>query len=433
MVNLGKIAPKAPASPLFFAWIVFFAFAIVMVILLTGTYAKKEEVTGRVVLRNVVRVSAEQPGYVEQVLVQPGQSVYKDQPLARIRTAETDTYAETTGIAGSAGSISRIEQLVAISQADEAQMLKTDQTQQELLALQRKQLEQEQKLAAQARKSVQRRLEIARTQKDKHERLYRDGIVSELALQDAITRYESVLLELSNSESSLVAAQQRTLELAQRESDTAHNLSLRLSEIARERHELHERLNGLNKAREYVLFAPTAGSIDAATAFAGDRVEAGHPLFLIHTATPSANTPSILLDINAAAIGFAEPGTDVVLRLDAFPYERYGVIQGRIISSTSSTFLSAPVGKRQTDRDNGPTYLVEVTPAFEHPKTKIQPDWLKDGMTVSAALHLENLSLIEWLFLPVIKGVQRNPDYFTLTAARPRASATADDYHDRRY
>ena len=42
----------------------------------------------------------------------------------------------------------------------------------------------------------------------------------------------------------------------------------------------------------------------------------------------------------------------------------------------------------------------------------IDRSWLKDGMTISATYSGPELSLIEWLFLPVIKGVQRNPDFW---------------------
>ena len=48
-------------------------------------------------------------------------------------------------------------------------------------------------------------------------------------------------------------------------------------------------------------------------------------------------------------------------------------------------------------------------------------DLLKDGMTLSGSLRLERLNLMEWLFLPVLRGLAGNPDYLPAlgTPARP--------------
>jgi membrane fusion protein len=57
-------------------------------------------------------------------------------------------------------------------------------------------------------------------------------------------------------------------------------------------------------------------------------------------------------------------------------------------------------------------YLVEVALQFDR-SDKIAPQWLKDGMTVQASIQLQQLSLLEWLFLPLHKAIQRNPDFFS--------------------
>ena len=101
----------------------------------------------------------------------------------------------------------------------------------------------------------------------------------------------------------------------------------------------------------------------------------------------------------------------MVLRIDSFPYERYGVIKGHILTTPASTFVDTPLGGPHTEQNAAPTYLVEAQLEFAKGLTKIQQDWLRDGMTVRASLKQEDLSLFEWLFLPVLRGMQRNPDY----------------------
>lgn len=70
-----------------------------------------------------------------------------------------------------------------------------------------------------------------------------------------------------------------------------------------------------------MLLSPVDGVVDAISVFAGARAEAGNSLMLIRTRT------TVVLDIKTSSIGFAESGTEVVLRIDSFPYERYGVIK----------------------------------------------------------------------------------------------------------
>lgn len=413
MLDVGKVSPRSALSPLLLAWVVCAFFFTALIILFIGRYAEKEEVTGRVITRDVVRISSERAGYIEEVLSQPGAVIHKNQPLLRIRNVDPDTLSELGGKSGSTDNVAGVEALLVDVGVDEQKVQTSYDVEKSLLNLQIDQVNKSVDLNAKIYQSIQYRVSIAAEERQRYERLAKQGAVSEAALHEVITRHESALQELVSNELEQSNAQQKILELKQRDSDADYSRSTRLSSLASQKQELLERLESLKKAQEYVLLSPVDGVLDAVSVFAGGRAEAGHPLMLIRTRTTEPVAPTVMLDVKASSIGFAESGTEVVLRIDSFPYERYGVIKGHILRTPSSTFVDSPLGDARDEQNAAPTYLVEVKLDFANASTKIQQDWLRDGMTVKASLKLEELNLFEWLFLPVLKGMQRNPDYLS--------------------
>lgn len=411
MLELGKVAPQAPVRTLVFGWLICLLFFMLAALLMLGEYARKEEVQGRVLTRDVVRIASEGNVHVQEVLVVAGQTVRKDQPLLRIRPQEPENFSEASGQSTATQSAERLDSLLADTHSDEAQAREVHRTQRESLALQIEQLQADMALNGQIEQSIQRRVTIAAGLQQRHERLAREGAVSEAALNEAIVRHETAQQHLAGNQQARAAARQRLLELQQRDSDATHQLTLRLSDIARQRHELLERRETLRKHQQYLLLSPVDGVVDGVSVFAGGQAQASQPMLLLRIDQPRRPAPTVMLDVSPSSIGFASPGTPVIVRIDAYPYERYGVVKGRIVHSTASTYRDVPLDGGADQQHEGAMYLVEVALDFSDPRTRIREDWLKDGMTLRGSLRLEPLSLMEWLFLPVLKGGQRNPDY----------------------
>lgn len=411
MLELGKVAPRAPVRTLVFAWLVCIFVFMLAALLLVGEYARKEEVQGRVLTRDVVRITSENNVHVQEVLVTAGQTVRRDQPLLRIRPQEPENFNDTSGQTTAAQSAERLDSLLADTHSDEAQARQAHASQSESLRLQIEQLHNDLALNTHIEQSIQRRVSIAAGLQQRHERLAREGAVSQAALNEAIVRHETAQQNLTSNQQARVAARQRLLELEQRGSDAAHQLTLRLSDIARQRHDLLERRETLRKHQQYVLLSPVDGVVDGVAVFTGSRALAGQPMMLLRIEQSHREPPTVMLDVSPSSIGFASPGTPVIVRVDAYPYERYGVVKGRIVHSTASTYRDAQLGASAEQQPEGAMYLVEVALDFSDPRTRIRQEWLKDGMTLKGSLRLEPLSLMEWLFLPVLKGSQRNPDF----------------------
>lgn len=412
MIELGKVSPRSAVSMLFFSWFIALFFFAAITLLFMGKYAQKEEVSGHVITRNIIRLNSERTGHVEKVLVAVGEKVKKNQPLVRIRNIEPNILSEHGDMTATSQSAERIRKLLEETEYDKKQIQSTYENQKKLINLQRDQLTKDIALNLKISETIERRLKIAEENKNQYEYLVKQRATAKISLQDAIMRYESVIQEQANNEVNLTNSKQRLLELEQRENEAKYSNSKSQSEILRQQHELKENLEALNRSEEYILLSPAAGIVDAISVFSGGQINRLYPLMLIR-ANDMDDKPTVLLDVSSSSIGFADEGTEVILRFNSFPYESYGVVKGKIIRNSASTLLAPEMGNTNKEKIEQQTYLVEVALDFDQKITKIRPDWLKDGMTVKGSLKLKELTLFEWLFLPVVKGIKRNPDYFS--------------------
>jgi len=387
-----------------------------------GSYASKESATGRLMTRDIARVAAERSGYIEHVLVVPGEAVSRNQSLVRIRTTEPDNLVEGSGKSTSAVNIERIEVLLADLDDRQAFAQSSYQAQRRLIALQVEQIEKDLALSDDIDQSIRRRLALVAQHQKRQQRLVAQGAVAEVDVQEAISRHETVRQELASNALARLELKQKTLLLEQQQVEADHNLKTLTSQISLQRHDLQERIQSQRNNQSFLLFAPVDGVIDSVPAFVGGRAEPGTPLVVIK-AGAAVGTPTVMLDISPAIVGFAAPGTPVIVRFDAFPYEHYGVVKGTVIRTTASTYDAPRLGAPSHEAKATSTYLTEVALDFGASRSRIAPQALKDGMTVTGTLRLQELTLLEWLFLPVVKGWKRNPDYLNLSSGSPTEAA----------
>jgi membrane fusion protein len=100
------------------------------------------------------------------------------------------------------------------------------------------------------------------------------------------------------------------------------------------------------------------------------------------------------------AIGFIQPGQDVELSLQAFPYQRFGTIRGTI-RTVSSTVISPNEIGFQGLRVDEPVFRIRVSLVRESIIAYGQNIPLQPGMLASAEIVFDRRSLLGWLFDPI--------------------------------
>jgi membrane fusion protein len=101
------------------------------------------------------------------------------------------------------------------------------------------------------------------------------------------------------------------------------------------------------------------------------------------------------------AIGFIAKGQEVVLRYEAFPYERFGQYRGMVTDIGRNVWTSGerigPLSAKE------PVYRVDVALESQAVSALGQQFALRPGMLVNADLLLEKRTLLEWIFEPVMQ------------------------------
>ena len=146
--------------------------------------------------------------------------------------------------------------------------------------------------------------------------------------------------------------------------------------------------------RDSRLLAPQAGQVALMLVSPGQTVAAGQT---VATLLPPNAALEAELDLPTRAAGFVQPGSPVWLRVDAFPYARWGQLPGTVREVSRSVLPSA-----EPSRLSAPdaAYRVRVSlgtgPQQQALRARLQP-----GMQVQASIQAEKRTLLEWAFEPL--------------------------------
>lgn len=116
------------------------------------------------------------------------------------------------------------------------------------------------------------------------------------------------------------------------------------------------------------------------------------------------------VEIASADIGYAKPGDPVKLKVDAFPYQRHGMLEGVLHSITQES--TSPAESQQQDGSTpsprraamGATHHAYID--LTHTDLTALPEGtsLIPGMTLSAEIKVGSRSVISYFLFPVIRG-----------------------------
>lgn len=392
---LGDIAIASPLARWVLLTLAAALGASVVLFLFLGHYTRRESVVGQLVPSGgLLGIAAPAPGTITRVLVHQGDRVHAGDVLLEISsTQDNSTLGDTHLLVGRQLQLQRqrLKSDLATQQQLATQQLDALQDKARLLEAQLAQVTDQVGLQKQQVASAQALLERIRP-------LGAKGYVSALQIQqqeasvlEARTQYKTLIRQQLDARQALAAVRQQMTQLpldaATRQNETERQLATVRQSIAQ------------NEVQRAVLLrAPRDGTVSAVIAKPGQTVAAAQPLLSV---LPTGSRLQALLLVPSRAIGFVEPGSRVVLRYEAFPYQKFGQQYGRVADISRSALSPAEVGVLVGQQAREPLYRVQVdldrqsVPAYG----KVEP--LKAGMALQADILMERRSLIEWVFEPL--------------------------------
>ena len=362
---------------------------------LWGQYTRRERVEGFLALDSgAARVLIPDAGRVTDLLVKEGDEVKAGEPMAKVSLDRTT---------GSGASTS--EAVAAEMQARRA-MLEKEQERWRELGMQQEQqnrrrvkdLENEVSQLDREMKLQQTRIRSAREQAERYKSLAGEKFVSDVVSKqkvDEVTDQEIKLQALRRQRSVV----ERDLAAAKLEEPTiALKTQAQVETVSRQISELQEGMAQAEAKRETVIRAPVTGVVSNIAVTLGQSTAADAPFA---TVLPKGSGLHVELLVPTRAIGFVAKGQEVVLRYDAFPYERFGQYRGVIKDIGRNVWT--PGERIGTLVAKEPVYRVDVGLDRQAVAALGQEFPLRPGMLVNADLLLEKRTILEWIFEPVLQ------------------------------
>jgi membrane fusion protein len=144
---------------------------------------------------------------------------------------------------------------------------------------------------------------------------------------------------------------------------------------------------------------PVAGVVATQIVKAGQAVQQGQPLLAV---LPGDGKLEAELLVPSRAAGFVAPGDRVLLRYQAYPWQKFGHQQGHVASVSRSALGPQELGALMGSAGEGQSfYRVTVTLQQQAITAYGRAEALKPGMLVDADILGEKRRLAEWLFEPL--------------------------------
>lgn len=395
---LGEIVMISPPSRWLwgaFAGLIALCFVL---FLLFGQYTRRERVVGQVVPSSgLLNVAAVSTGAVARLYVRDGQVVRRGDPLLEVSSERNST------------DLGDVHALIGKKLADKRGRLEADFRTQQVAARQQTQALQEkiellygQLQQAELQIVIQRQqVESGQNLLDRIQPLEKDRYISIFEIE----RQQSAVRDAHLQYNGLVRLR---LDLRQQLADAKEQLSklpldaaVQHNQIAREISDVAESL-AQNEMERAVLFRAQAdGVVSTVLIKTGQMVSAGQPMLSL---LPADATLQAQILVPGRAIGFISPGTPVMLRYAAFPYQKFGQQRGRVMEISRSALSPAEVTTltgQVPPENEGPLYRVQVALDRQYVLVFGKQEPIKPGAAFEADVLIERRRLVEWLFEPL--------------------------------
>jgi membrane fusion protein len=390
---LGDIVLIRPLSFTFLTITAAVVTAALLSLLFLGSYTKRTTVQGQLVPdTGVLRVYAPQPGIVLEKRVQEGRSLKKGSVLYLISSDK-----QGSGPDGIQATISR--QVAFRRQSLREELSQTRKLQHERDAALRKKidaLQTEQTNLINQQSGQRARIELAQAAVHRATQLSSQGYISaEMGQQK-----QADLLDQQNRLQSLerdrISVERQLLELQSELGSLPTQQRNELAQIERLLTSADQEWTESEGKRAIAITAPQSGIATAITVEVGQTVDGNKALISI---IPVGAVLQAHLYAPSRAVGFVKPGDSVLLRYQAYPYQKFGHARG-IVAYVSRTAMP-PTEVLPGVNTGEALYRITVNLSSQTVLAYGKANPLQAGMLLDADILHEKRRLYEWVLEPL--------------------------------
>lgn len=395
----GQVILTRPFSFLFLTFCAFLIALCIIIFLIFGSYTNKTTVEGQLLpTMGVVRVYSSDIGTITHKFVEDGNFVKAGEPLFKLSTSR---FGEKGNVQAKLAAEANLKKTLALQELE--RLKRIHQNEQKNVHNNIHRLNNQLENIKQQITGQNRQIRLAEKTLNKNKFLASQGAVSQ---QDKMTA-ESHLLEQRSRLESLKREQNNAIRELDEQKITLSSLPERhkteLSQLNRAITEMNQEILDFDLKSEQTIRASKSGYISTINVDIGQQVE---PSKLLLSIVPEQTELVANLYIPSKAVGFIKPKDKVVLRYQAYPYQKFGHATGEIISVARTA-----LGKQELSGLgiiftnptllNEPAYLVKVKLEKQTIKAYGENKPLQIGMILEVDILHERKKLYEWVLDPL--------------------------------
>ena len=363
-----------------------------------ATYARKATVIGYLVPdQGIIRATTQASGTLQRIMVHEGDTVAAGDRIA-VLGLSTETRGGNVGEVIAKGLVSETAAARAKAESRLAQLeVERDQS---TIRFTKSEAELSQVVAQVALQ--QQRLELARDELARGESIAKKGFMSRRDVDRARLGVLEAEQQLAGHRRQQASFERDIADIKARLSSIPIEIDAAKSEAQTAEAALQQRRAESEARAMQFITAPISGRVAALPVTGGQPIAAGGTVAVI---LPAGGRLEAELLAPSKSIGFVQPGQDVALSLQAFPYQRFGTVPGTV-RSVSSTVLG-PNEVAQGLSVQEPVFRIRVTLSRESMQAYGQTIQMQPGMLLSAEIVFDRRSLLRWLFDPIYAVGQR--------------------------
>ncbi|MGY0612272.1 HlyD family secretion protein [Luteimonas sp. A501] len=396
----GNVLLARPLPFVWAAWSMFVVIALAVTFLSISEYSRKERVRGVIEpVKGLIQVRTQGSGVVERVAVREGDLVAAGQTLMLTRS---DSFVPGVGDMNQS-IVAELERMQAGFEEQIDNERGRHVMQVEAITGRQALIERQLDSIGGQLATSDRRIVINQDLLAKLTSLGREGYASQLEIR----RQEDVTLALSQQREELVT---REIDLRHQRQAIADEYAALPGDhrdaVARLEAQKADTANQLVRVRgdhASELKASVSGRVSGIVARAGQHLAIAQVVMNI---VPEDSSLHAVLHLPESAVGFVESGQQVRIRLDAFPYQRFGSQTARVVQVGDTLVYPEAAERPGNAGQTEPSYraFAELTDASVRGYGRSFT--VRPGMEFEADIITEKRSLVRWLFDPVfsIKG-----------------------------
>lgn len=388
-------------------WTALAALMLVLVLLaylILGSYTRRSTVTGQLTPSDgLIRIIATQPGVVIERKARDGQQVRRGDVL----------FVTSGDRAGpDAGNYQRgiTEQITARINSLQAELLRLNSAEQQsaenlkrredLLTAEQQQLTRQGRLLA-------LRVGGADDALKRYQSLYGQGYVSRDELLAREVEQSEARARLEAQQRDRLSLERDTTILRREQQELLARYATQRSELERAVLVARQEFTEQEARRRVVVSAPADGQLTLVQADIGQTADPQRPLAYL---VPAGSKLVARMYLPSRSAGFTRAGDSVLLRYDAFPYQKFGQ-QGATVFAVSSAAASPGELRDSSQRADTPNEPLFAISANLPEQTMGRGDSLRPlqaGMRFEADLLHETRQLYEWILEPLFAARERS-------------------------